>query len=49
MIKRDWRMKDNRVRSYLREMDVITVVFHDKDDRDIPLLGTVVVITIVPP
>ena len=40
-------MKDDSVRSYIREIDVITVVFHDKDDRDIPLLGMVVVITVV--
>ena len=37
-------MKDDSVRSYIREIDVIMVVFHDKDDSVIPLLRTVVVI-----
>ena len=37
-------MKDDSVRSLLRTVVVITIVSHDKDDRDIPLLGMVVVI-----
>ncbi len=40
-------MNYDRVMSPLGTVVVITVVFHDKDDRDIPPLGTVVVITVV--